>query len=53
MIQVRNVFQAKYGKGVELIQFRKEGQEMWPLGCSSRLLTDPSGPSFTVVGESE
>jgi hypothetical protein len=26
---------------------------MWPAGRSSRLLTDLSGPFFTVVGESE
>jgi hypothetical protein len=53
MIQVRNVFQAKYGKGDELVQLLKEGQAMWPSGRSSRLLTDLSGPFFTVVGESE
>jgi hypothetical protein len=53
MIQVRNVFQAKYGKGDELVHLLKEGQAMWPSGRNGRILTDLSGPFFTVVGESE
>jgi hypothetical protein len=53
MIVVRGVFQARYGKGDELVQLLKEGQAMWPSGRSGRILTDLSGPFFTVVGESE
>jgi hypothetical protein len=53
MIVVRGVFQAKYGKGDELVQLFKEGNEMWPSKRVSRLLTDLSGPFFTVVNEAE
>ena len=53
MIVVRGVFQAKYGKGDELAQLFKEGQQMWPSGSNPRILTDLSGPFFTVVSESE
>jgi hypothetical protein len=54
MIQVRNVFQAKYGKGDELVQLIKESNAMWPTKARNvRVLTDLSGTFFTVVGESE
>lgn len=53
MIVVRGVFQAKYGKGDELVQLFKEGNEMWPSERVSRILTDLSGPFFTVVNEAE
>jgi hypothetical protein len=53
MIVVRNVFQAKYGTGDELVQLLKEGDVMWPLGRNRRILTDLSGPFFTVAGETE
>jgi len=55
MIVVRGVFQAKYGKGNELVQLLKEGTEMWPTstGRNARIMTDLSGPFFTVVSEAE
>ena len=53
MILIRDVFQAKYGKGGELVQLFKEAQKQWaevsPYG--NLLLTDLSGPFFTVVTE--
>jgi hypothetical protein len=53
MIVVRGVFQAKYGKGDELVQLFKEAQAIWPSGRNARILTDLSGQFFTVVSESE
>lgn len=56
MLLVRQVFQAKYGRGDELVALFKEGRESMPEGFrqgSSRLLTDASGPFFTVVTEYE
>jgi hypothetical protein len=53
MIVVRGVFQAKYGKGNELVQLFKEAHAMWPGGRNTRILTDLSGPFFTVVSEAE
>ncbi|MBI5878051.1 MAG: hypothetical protein HZB53_10385 [Chloroflexi bacterium] len=55
MIVVRGVFQAKYGKGNELVELLKEGNVLWPAGAgrNARILTDLSGPFFTVVSEAE
>lgn len=53
MIVVRGVFQAKYGKGDELVRLLKEAHVMWPSGRNARILTDLSGPFFTVVSETE
>jgi hypothetical protein len=57
MIQVRQVFQAKYGRGDELVALFKEfAQRMEAEGRpmqSSRLLTDASGPFFQVITEYE
>lgn len=54
MMIVRDVFQAKYGKGSELVALFKEAQERWPEGYyASRILTDASGQFFTVVTETE
>lgn len=55
MILVRNVFQAKYGRGDELVALLKEGREKLPTGVKfhQRILTDASGPFFTVVTEME
>ncbi len=57
MIQVRQVFQAKYGRGDELVALFKEfAQRMEAAGRpmpASRLLTDASGPFFTIVTEYE
>ena len=46
MIVVRSVFQAKYGKGDELVQLIKESKEIWPSERKYRLMTDLSGPFF-------
>jgi hypothetical protein len=53
MIVVRGVFQAKYGKGDQLVQLLKEANDLWPSERKSRILTDLSGPFFTVVNEAE
>ena len=55
MIVVREVFQAKYGKGDDLVTLCEEESAMWTeaTGCSARLLTDVSGTFFTVVWETE
>lgn len=53
MIVVRGVFQAKYGKGDELVQLLKEARAGWPSRHQSRILTDLSGQFFTVVSETE
>lgn len=56
MLIVRQVFQAKYGRGDELVALFKEfnakmnqTKEFRPF----RILTDASGPFFTVVSEIE
>ena len=53
MIIVRDVFQAKYGKGDDLVALFKEAQEKWPTPYAKRILTDASGSFFTVVTETE
>ena len=55
MIVERNVFQAKYGRGDELVQLFQDAAEMLDRrGASTRhILTDLTGPFFTVVTESE
>jgi hypothetical protein len=53
MIVVRDVFQAKYGKGGDLVALFKEAKESWPREYATRILTDASGPFFTVVTETE
>ena len=55
MILVRNVFQAKYGRGGELVALFKEANQKWPALANRqyRILTDLSGPFFTVVTEGE
>lgn len=52
MIVVRDVFQAKYGKGGELVALLKESQPDLPVGFQ-RILSDASGPFFTIVTEIE
>ena len=52
MMIVRDVFQTKYGQGGELVALLKEAQRDMPLGFQ-RILTDASGPFFTVVTEIE
>ena len=53
MILVRGVFQAKYGKGGDPVALFKEARQNWPGGYADRILTDASGPSFTVVVETK
>ena len=55
MIIVRDVFQAKYGKGSDLAALFKEAKEKWSTQYqyAPRVLTDASGPFFTVVTETE
>ena len=53
MIIVRDVFQAKYGKGGELVALFKQARQEWPKQYALRVLTDASGPFFTVVTETE
>jgi hypothetical protein len=55
MILVRDSFQAKYGKSGELVALFKEVREKWPASATYgyRILTDASGPFFTVVTETE
>ena len=55
MILVRDVFQAKYGQGGDLVTLFKEVKEKWPESANYgyRILTDASGPFFTVVTETE
>jgi hypothetical protein len=56
MILVRDVFHAKYGRGDELVALFKEAFAQMPDAMqtgSSRLMTDLSGPYFTIVTEYE
>lgn len=54
MMIVRDVFQARFGKGDDLVALLKEARETW-LGQDviGRILTDASGQFFTVVTETE
>ena len=53
MIIVRDTFQAKYGRGGELVELFKEARDEWPVEYAHRVLSDASGPFFTVVAETE
>ncbi len=53
MLVVRDVFQAKYGRGNELVALFKEAFPKLGAGRTYRILTDASGPFFTVVTEVE
>jgi hypothetical protein len=52
MMIVRDILQAKYGKGGDLVALFKEAQK-WPQKYGQRILTDASGQFFTVVVETE
>ena len=52
MIIVRDVFRAKYGKGGELVELLKAAQQDMPRSFT-RILSDASGPFFTIVTELE
>ena len=56
MIVIRNVFQLKFGKTREAIALLKEGaaiqqKALAGVDFSTRLLTDVTGPFYTVVME--
>ena len=54
MIVIRNVFQLKYGKAREALAVMKEGlaiQKRLATDVSARLLTDVTGPHYTLVLE--
>jgi hypothetical protein len=51
MLLVRNIFRAKYGMGDALVQHLTSSPEIWEGGQNLRVLTDASGPFFTVVAE--
>jgi len=57
MLVARQVFQAKYGRGDELValfkEFNTRMQEEGGPAPRFRILTDVSGPFFTVVSEIE
>ena len=59
MLVVRDVFQARYGRGDELVALFKEIAAYWEQSDNARalqafrILTDASGPFFTVVTEIE
>lgn len=55
MIIARTTFQAKYGRGDELVALLKEGNEMLAKHgmANQRVLTERSGQFFTVVMETE
>lgn len=53
MFVVRDVFQAKYGRGNELVTLLKEFFPKVGQDRVYRILTDASGPFFTVVTEVE
>jgi hypothetical protein len=53
MIVVRDIFQAKYGRGGKLVALFKEVLPAWGQNFNARILTDASGPFFTVVTEVE
>jgi hypothetical protein len=58
MIRVRDIFQAKFGKVGEVLELMKRMTEDAPPGTpaafrEARLLTDRSGPFFTLVIETE
>ena len=56
MIIVRNVFQLKFGKAKEAVAHLKEGlaiqkKALADVDFSTRLLTDVTGPNYTLVLE--
>lgn len=55
MILVRQTFQAKYGRGDELVALFKELHQRaeFPHRDTARILTDASGRFFTVITEYE
>jgi len=51
MILVRDVFQAKFGMGGELVTLFQQARQQGLSTYGQRILTDASGPFYTVVLE--
>jgi hypothetical protein len=52
MIVVRNVFQVKFGRARDAVALMKEGIAIGQkVGMNARVLTDITGPAYTVVLE--
>jgi hypothetical protein len=51
MIVVRDTYQAKYGRGGELVALFKELRQQLPGPSIDRIFTDASGPFDTIVTE--
>jgi hypothetical protein len=51
MIVVRDTFQAKYGRGGELVALFKELRQQWPGQSIDRIFADASGSFDTIVTE--
>jgi hypothetical protein len=51
MILVRDIFRAKFGKGGELVALFQEARRQGLSTYGERILTDASGPFYTVVIE--
>lgn len=52
MLLVRNVFRAKYGMGSALVEHLVSILDIWSGGQNFRVLSDASGPFFTIIAES-
>lgn len=53
MILVRDVYQVKFGKIDELVKLFSTARQTWARDSTFRLLTDASGPLYTLVAETE
>lgn len=53
MIVVRDVYQVKFGKVDALLDIFSDARRGWAQNYKYRVLTDASGPFYTVVTETE
>ena len=53
MIIVRDVYQVKFGKVDALLDIFSDARRGWAQNYNYRVLTDASGPFYTVVAELE
>lgn len=53
MIVVRDVYQVKFGQIDQLIALFDEARRTWARRSDFRLLTDASGPLYTLVAETQ
>lgn len=53
MILIRDVFQAPYGQGGDLVAHFQEARQQWSADYATRILTDAGGRFFTVIVETE